>query len=183
MQFLRKNQWNEFHANLQRLGLHKWPFAEGRIVGDGNIIGRNATRQKRKREVANLYLPPESTGQFRLDFWPEGIRVDQKGKRDRNYNQNAENDSHYFQGEFHECLPAGTATVRLESRRKAAHSPSKSRKLDQQVYHCSFCCLSSKSSGEGTVPISTCFSRCARRSLSNRTAVSLRGGSRRCARE
>ena len=58
VQIPRENQRQQLHSHLQRFRLNERSLAEGRIVGNGELLRLYAAAEDRKAEISHRYRTP-----------------------------------------------------------------------------------------------------------------------------
>src|SRR6185369_11423271 len=75
--------------DLHRLCGKKWILAISRVLGDGQILGFDATREYRQAQISNFDITAERFARLGLHARLELIRIDKKGQRDHSENENS----------------------------------------------------------------------------------------------
>src|SRR6476661_4454350 len=96
---------------MQGLRLYESGFAEGRILGHGEIVRRDLSAQDFEPQVAQRNLSAERPRKLRLERGPELIHVNQKRHADYNQYQDREEDSSPLCNAFHRHLQCSYANV------------------------------------------------------------------------
>ena len=93
----------DFNTNVQGLRLKKGRGAEGRIVGDGDVVGDNAAGEQRKAEMAERDLAAEGAGKLGLQHGAEGVGIDEEWKQsDDDDDQGDDRKKDFYRTRFHD---------------------------------------------------------------------------------
>src|SRR6185437_13206191 len=67
-------------SHFERTCLQKRPFAERRIITDGNLAGRRASTEQRSGKLPDLHLPVQRRGKTFFQAGTETVHVDKQGR-------------------------------------------------------------------------------------------------------
>ena len=82
MELVRENEWRKLDTGLERRGTDERGFAEGRVVGNGDIAGADGAGEQTELESAESDFTSEGCGQLGFEQRAKLVGVDEEGQSD-----------------------------------------------------------------------------------------------------
>src|SRR5262245_19596820 len=91
-------------------------MAEGRIIGNRNVVCAEASRPDGETQVSERNLAPESSCKLRFNLGSKGVRVDHEWQDQHHNYEDADDDCCDFQGALHGRPPLPCCWITLFAR-------------------------------------------------------------------